>query len=112
MTQELITPELAAKIQQYDVELQKWGQLRDTQGRGIVYALCLAPFAWAVSFWAAGHTGEVNLGTWFAAVAIFSFVAGLALTGGALIVGVTRICTDKPIRDFKLIKTTDQQFEG
>lgn len=104
--QELMTPELAASIREYEIELSKWGSEQAAQGRGVVYAILAAAPLWAVSYFCAAErfSQTSNEQSWFTALTVVSFGAAFALTAAAIIVGIVRITTQKPIQRFRISK--------
>lgn len=104
-TQEVMTRELAEKIQRYESELRHWQSKQTISRRGGFYALALAIPLWVVSYASSSMTGAVNQDKWFAALALFSFCGALGLTIAAAVLGGFILMDEKPIKDFNTEKT-------
>ena len=99
-SQELMTPELAGKIQAYERQLRHWQSNKNTERRGARLSSVLAILFWIVSFVASAQTGVVNQAAWFTAFTFFSFIIALGLTVSSLVFCGFVVMDAKPVKDF------------
>lgn len=109
-SQELITPELVEKIQQYESSVRCWQATKGTQLRGALYATVVAIPLWAVSYIASATTGPVNQSVWFSAITVFSFIGAIGFTIMALALAGYAFTDGKPVKDFATEKIISDEI--
>lgn len=100
-TQDVITPELAKQIRQYQDSLEKWRAEDHAAGRGAGFLAAVAGFLWAASFLAASFTGVVNQPTWFLMFGVVSFGGAAICTAAAVGTTVVRTFSPPPIQPWR-----------
>lgn len=108
-SQEVMTAELAGKIQEYERQLRQWQSEKATQRRGALYFIVLAIPLWAVSYFASAETGVVNQPTWFTAAAFFAFLGALVLSIAAVVSGGFATIQGRPVKNFVTEKTVSRE---
>lgn len=107
--QEVITPDQARYMRQYEEQLQRWGRNQKAEKSGASLLAAIAAPLWVISYFASGALGAVNQPMWFVAFALVTFVGALGCSVTAIVFWVTRTMTIKPVREAHV--PTQREFE-
>lgn len=98
MAQEVITPELARQIAEYEQSLARWESLRRAETKSALYFAMLAVPLWVISFVTSALDGPLNRTQWFAVFTVCTFLGALGTSIAAMVVGGVLFGDEKPVR--------------
>lgn len=96
--QEVMTPEMANAVREYERTFEMWNVERRSEVRTVMLCVPIAAALYLASFFASAHQGPVNQSAWFAIFAVVAFVAATALSIASIVMAVSATKTTKPVR--------------